>query len=388
MRRIAHKMIQEELHKEQHPQSTHTYRRITMSTIREDSSDVASSGGGPSRDVRSCCGKNGQRNGLDEVVGTASFGCSHVPAMHGVSRKQTDEATFHKPEAVKLPRAFQLRASTRASFPRGFKIRSRIRGAVGEKRWGRATLVTVGSQQRSEVATVDEETTALPLQTVNQNSSPLDTNGKRPSIGCESCFVALLGSAPLEDPPHANNTVASSNQHATGSTSGTRPDLHSASRHVSSASESLGSLGEDGSIHEAHEAHIVAASKPNSPIPCIAGNSSDGPLPAASDGTDPRPSCFLCMAASVHLQHAKHRSGPSVASHISTLNLPSPIVGLDSAIDGDIQAANNNNPSLTSSRNVLPLRNTGNDSKGRSQTVLGRRGSTGFPFQFRSLSSK
>ncbi|EFX05764.1 c6 zinc finger domain containing protein [Grosmannia clavigera kw1407] len=395
VRRIAHKMIQEELQKEQHPPPTHSHRRVAMSTIREDPSDVASSYGGPSRNAKNSCNRATQRDGQHVVIENTSFGCSHIQADF---LQKADGGTPLFPEETNLPRTFQLKSRSRISLPRGFRIRSRIRGAVGEKRWGKATLVTVRSRQSSEVAALDEETAVSPLQPVDQISESLGVTRKRPSIGCESCFVSLLGGASLDD--SRKNTTVSSDQRAIGNANGTFSTVHventrtacpehkPTSRHVSYVSESLGSYDEDGSIHEAHEAHIVAASKPSSPTLCICGSCGKGQQPMLSDGPESRSSCHLCTAASTHIQNGEHRSGPSVASHISTLNLPSPVVELNSIVDGGRSLkSRKDSQSWTTCRDFPPLNVSDDDSKSFSEAISRRR-STGFPFQFRSLSRK
>ncbi len=286
VRRLTHKIIQEELEKERQPQPSRSYKRSTMTTIKEDPSDASIVLNGEKSDTLAAADGSGPRDSVQ--YGRTGHNENSEDASTR-SRKGKETVTLRASTSTSkntVPaRSFALQNS-KVGLPHGLGIRGRTRSGEAKT-----------PKDSSEVVPVADQPPKCRLQPTALSSTGVSTLPS--SSGCAASKQARSQDSDSKDllrltPPH--------------------------SREIS---DSLGSVEDDGSIHEAREAHFVTARQ----------------LHTASRHVYSID--YLKEAhAFVHsvpnsAQRAPRREGeqdhkPSDSSQISSLELPPPVVSMSS----------------------------------------------------------
>ena len=309
VRRLTHKRMQEELHKERHPYSSHSYKKSTMSTIKEDAADASPRGSATKQQqsLTTTLGGGPSRHCTEFNAVKSTEGLS-VPTAVGRRLKKKSSPFLSKEPASSvsgpvLPRAFALQGNTRIKLPQGLEARGRSRNSRSRslRDWVWSSFAADQPQERGPVGQQQPPTEVSAVsgsQDVPSQvpSSATDGRGNMGEVG-NLTFQHTTSGDGIDTKPAQTDTQGT----ATKEMSGATPD-------------SLSSLDEDASIHEACKARVVTSGR----LSALSVH------PLSSDSA-----VWNALGADSH-QHmvpppmARHGRGSSNASRISTLNLPSP----------------------------------------------------------------
>ncbi|EPE05310.1 c6 zinc finger domain containing protein [Ophiostoma piceae UAMH 11346] len=308
VRRLTHKRMQEELHKNRHPYSSHSYKRSTMSTIKEDATDTSPRGiaAMQQKALSASLGNSPSRRCTEYNVVKSTEDLSMPSVVDRKLKKKGSISLSLEPNSsassLVLPRAFALQGNARIKLPQGLEVRGRSRNSRSRslRDW---VWSSFAANQPQGGAPVGQELPPTEVSAVSDSqdgpskaSYATDGKGKMGGLGDLGFRHATPSDGICTKPARV-----AAQRTGTKEMSETTP-------------ESLSSLDEDASIHEACKARVVTSGRLSA--------SSVHPLSSDSAvwntiGADSRQHVNLAPIA----RHGQESSG---ASRISTLNLPSP----------------------------------------------------------------
>lgn len=335
VRRLTQKMIQEELQSEQMQQPqyqqqqymSHTYKRSSMSTIKEDPADVSGHNMSHPHNIVAAMDGSGHRSALDYTfVGSRE----DLSVPFTMVNKGKDKSAYLLPKPPTLPPSVSSRHSApqvgKVGLPQELGPRGRARGGVqskGPKDWMWTSFATDPSARR-------------PLPDGASPFAPVSVSvsvpaGEPAKATTETAAKAVFSSSHKAEPGQSSLRVeqVAANCHVQKDKKDEQQNAVAA--HTQAASESLSSMDEDGSIHEARKARVVVSGQLRS---------SSNQLRSVDDivETSKAETARITQRASSPLPAAvtkvkKSHRKTSESSHISSLDLPPPLVDVLSGTD-------------------------------------------------------
>ncbi|KAL1896825.1 hypothetical protein Sste5346_004458 [Sporothrix stenoceras] len=330
VRRLTQKMIQEELQSEQlqQQQKSHhhqpqqyisrSYKRSSMSTIKEDPADISAHDLGHPYNTVSIMDGSSYRTSL-EYTFTQSREDLSVPSS--LYSKGKEAGTYLLPKPPMLSPSVSSRHSAaqagKASLPQGIAVRGRPRGGVqgkGPKNSIWASFATDPSARRplpESASPFAHSATSAPKQAAKTTTGVAtktvssSIHEAEPQSSLRVKHFASNGQMQGDRKNEKQGTVA-----------------HSQSQAVS---DSLSSVDEDGSIHEARKARVVVSGQLRSSSNRL-DNIVDVVTTADNAGAPQRTSSPLVTAVTKFKKSSRRKTSES--SHISSLDLPPPLVNI------------------------------------------------------------
>lgn len=304
VRRLTQKIIQEELQNEQLQQqkqlqrrqqsqqySSRSYKRSSMSTIKEDPADISAHDVGHPYNTVSIMDGSGYRTSLEYTFARSREDIT-VPST--LSSKGKEAGTYLLPKPPILPQSAASRHSAaqagKASLPQGIAARGQARGNIQGK----------GSKNSIWSSFAADPSARRPLPEGASPFAQSATSALKETAKTTTGIAGKTVSSSIHEADPQNSLrvkhFASNSQIQNGKNDDKQDIAPSQSQIVS---DSLSSVDEVGSIHEARKARVVVSGRTSSPV----------------------------ITAVTKLKKSSRRK-TSESSQISTLDLPPPLVNI------------------------------------------------------------
>ncbi|KIH94349.1 hypothetical protein SPBR_05538 [Sporothrix brasiliensis 5110] len=352
VRRLTQKMIQEELQNEQQqqqqflylqqqrqqrqqyqkfqqqyyhqaqPHQPRTYKRSSMSTIKEDPADISSLDLTHPRNTVAVMDGSGYRTSLEFVFTQSRDDLSVPPAL---SNKGKESDTYLLPKPPMLPPSVSSKhfasQAGKAGLPEGpgERIQDHGGGNLG-KEFGDFISASFATDPSARRPLPEGALSFVPTSTQATVAAGV-TTGTTGKTVASSTHVAEPGQKSLRV-KHVASNGGPAQKNSKDKIKGQQDDAD-ISETAQAVSDSLSSMDEDGSIHEARKARIVVSGRARNTSNYI-GSTDDAVEKAEADTfiATHKDSPLLTAVA----RFRKSRRKTSESSYVSTLDLPPPLV--------------------------------------------------------------